>query len=829
MTDLENSNNNPLYEFSIKLCVAIKKHKCLYDRIALHKNPPPPCQIAWQTVAKECGESVKACKARWRSLQQGFFQSLKRKGNRYYLHDQMDFLLQKSKSRVRKSAQMPNINDVETNIDESFGQQENNTADDEEPVTIADSDSHTTSADESNEMNSSRDQSALGVGGFIINELRDEADEDRKRLSYKRACKRGLDPDLVNDLEDDEPEEKKSRKSLANEEQDKQVNAQNKKFLVRMDKIKLNNKTVLTTDHKTEAYVETSSPKKLNVEVKTYAGQFKRSMIEEKKFHDSATQYDMEMMKTYDDIFLESIRSQLLIMNGRQKMMFKRKMYESLLEVFDDNTDFPKANEVLKAPPKAATKLINTTVGELRLMRELVSLVQAAKNTPEIIESKEKIKTAESTANAPAKPTATAATPAYNKAAVSENRSKASISSPLSLSPSLEEDDDLQFSLDNIDDEDDLPLPKSWDDIKAKTNDTNKPKAAKDNVMGLPKRVLQKVVRVAGSSGSTIVARDGDKKRIYRIYPKTVNNLPANAIKSASNVGTFYVGPNKTTNDTTNNLNKSLPGNISIRPMTNNSITINNSPQTSSNKTPTTTPTVIKTVNPGNRLLSPTTGYFKVVPTSKNLAPANSKITTSASSIATSNSNNNSTNTVITRITATKNPMLPPNLPTKRTVQIRSHVNAPQLMQRRYSICGPLPSEKSSQATSPKAFIINRPTDKSSVSQIHISQPISLNTTTHTSTNSNISSSSNNSSTVSSTTSNAKPAASTPEDVKPPKTLEKSQDSLNPLESLTVDTDRNAFNVTEEIPILETAGTIGADNLDPLFVKPPQIKAEPLD
>lgn len=46
-------------DFSLKLCAAVKKHKCLHDRIALHKNPPLECRLAWEEVAKECNESSK--------------------------------------------------------------------------------------------------------------------------------------------------------------------------------------------------------------------------------------------------------------------------------------------------------------------------------------------------------------------------------------------------------------------------------------------------------------------------------------------------------------------------------------------------------------------------------------------------------------------------------------------------------------------------------------------------------------------------------------------------------------------------------------------------
>ena len=56
---LDDAGNNPLLEFSVKLCAAVKKEKCLYDRTAMHKNTSPDIETAWVKVAKECNETSK--------------------------------------------------------------------------------------------------------------------------------------------------------------------------------------------------------------------------------------------------------------------------------------------------------------------------------------------------------------------------------------------------------------------------------------------------------------------------------------------------------------------------------------------------------------------------------------------------------------------------------------------------------------------------------------------------------------------------------------------------------------------------------------------------
>ncbi|XP_037825070.1 myosin-G heavy chain-like [Lucilia sericata] len=859
MSDLENANS--VFDISVKLCAAIEKHKCLYDRNSVRKNSTPECEKAWQVVAKECNQTVDYCRNRWKNLLRAFYQGINRRGNPYYLHDYMSYLLEDENKAKSKRQPEATLND-ETNSTITHDDIVN--VDDDE---AEESDSNTNSADESNEKIDGN-KSQGGGGGFIIDEIGEEAGEGEnreRRLSYKRSCKRGLDPELLGDLGDEdsqEPGSKRSRKVLKeggkrSEHNDLEL-LSNKKVVVRMDKIKINkpfndnksaeeleemrSKMIKDTMNSTERFsmeTKTSTPKAVKmVDSSTSTAVATRCM---------GTQYENSIdFMDYDEIFMQSIKQRLQEMNARQKMNFKAKIYKSLLEVFDDTADFPGSNEVLKLPHKKP-QVINTTTGELRLMRELVSLVQAAKSTPEIVNAKEKVKTI--TAMAPAPAAQTVPAPIASKTPIklpmpnnTDNSSKAQIS-PLSLSPTLD-DDDFQFSLDNIDDDDDLDLPRTWEEIKAKPSEPAKTAASvtptvEENVMGLPRRILQKVVRVSGSSGSTIVARDGDRKRIYRIYPKTMNpnnNTTSSTIANKNtNMGTFYVtpakGPGETGSAQNTNKNQSNMSNITVRSFNTNNINNNITPVTTSNSDATTSAnssnqstatnsgnqTAFKNVHPANRILSSTTGLFKTVPSPK---PLTNPINQKPANVQTTSNFPTST---VTKVTAmSKNPMLPPtsaNLAAKRQI-VRSHINAPQIMQRRYSICGPLPAEKTqptpttmtgSPITSKGLNALNnRPqtqsSNSSSVSQIQISQPISLNT-------------------AAAKTSNTQTL--------PTRSV---SDYSTPVADIKISFKEPAANKpktpaasTEEIPILETAGTVGVDVLDPLFVKQSHIKSEPSD
>ncbi|XP_017022923.1 mucin-17 isoform X2 [Drosophila kikkawai] len=80
-----------------------------------------------------------------------------------------------------------------------------------------------------------------------------------------------------------------------------------------------------------------------------------------------------------DEHFLDMIKPQMKEMNPRQKMHFKKKVFQALMETFDDATDFPEAGELQHFNINTPSGFEHVTSPELRLIRELVSLVSAAK------------------------------------------------------------------------------------------------------------------------------------------------------------------------------------------------------------------------------------------------------------------------------------------------------------------------------------------------------------------------------------------------------------------------------------------------------------------
>ncbi|XP_033244946.1 flocculation protein FLO11-like isoform X1 [Drosophila miranda] len=85
-----------------------------------------------------------------------------------------------------------------------------------------------------------------------------------------------------------------------------------------------------------------------------------------------------------DQHFLEIVRPQMAEMNPRQKLNFKKKVFHSLMETFDDATDFPKAEELQHFNINTPSGFEHVSGGEMLLVRELVSLVCSAKRSDAI-------------------------------------------------------------------------------------------------------------------------------------------------------------------------------------------------------------------------------------------------------------------------------------------------------------------------------------------------------------------------------------------------------------------------------------------------------------
>uniref|UniRef100_A0A1I8Q3C6 MADF domain-containing protein n=1 Tax=Stomoxys calcitrans TaxID=35570 RepID=A0A1I8Q3C6_STOCA len=581
-------NEQQNIQASARLCDAIKWHPCLYDSKSKVYQMKHAVDAAWRSIANECEDTVANCKFRWRVIRKSFAIAYRKHGakNKHYLKEYLQYLVPHVNSidineRVSGAERVETMQHEEeaeeSEGDEAEEYEEDHIEDDAEEFEhieeeeneeeyeereyrpkvdqhTDEQESETSSAEETVKDKFTGRASRNRANASKLDDTHDEdgdSQQGRRISRTRKATKRYLESGLCDSRKKERQDEKRPRISFesnnkkshssspALQEPEKRktpmtANLPNKRVEVKLVKTKINEpepKPVEPKKPTPEAagkFKVTSTDKSRTVMIKvskptenTDSTVVKRYTIsapaEIKKCANQSTQCDNDKPNTLDEEFLDSIKPQMELMNSRQKFNFKKRVFQALMDVFDDATNFPNKGEVIDLPATGAPRYENTTLGELRLIRELVHLVQAAKTTPEIMEANEKV--------------------------------ELPIESSVTSSPS-DKGDKSDKNQGNI-------------VVAAERKSTTTVQVLKNKeTLGLPRHILQKVVKVAGSNGGTILAHEGEKRRVYRIYPK--GTLPP-SVASATNsnvastaIGTFYVTPPKTTTAALNPQSKTV-------------------------------------------------------------------------------------------------------------------------------------------------------------------------------------------------------------------------------------------------------------------------------
>ncbi|XP_075160764.1 uncharacterized protein LOC142233649 [Haematobia irritans] len=609
---------------SARLCDAIKWHPCLYDSKSKVYQMKHAVDAAWRSIANECEDTVANCKFRWRVIQKSFARDYIKYGpkNKHYLKEYLEYLIPhvsaidipenvgRNSERNNTTQQEEEVEeyeleeaeddeeeDREENADEELDDYENEG--EEDPGTggrhAEENDSDFSSADETvkgklrGPLSHRRKHTSKFEDTNTHDEDGDAGDSQQgyssaqgRRISrMRKATKRYLESGLCDSrksenrqnekrprLSDDrkksatnspaleEPEKRRSIgnfpnrkvevklvKTKLNEFESKKSNVEQKEPTKKQDAESSDKFKISMPDKSRTVMVKVNKPTENSDSTaeKRYTLSFPDSM---KKIENRSTQCNSDIPKTLDEQFLDTIKPQMELMNSRQKFNFKKRVYQALMDVFDDGTNFPNKDEVINMPSTGAPRFDTTSLGELRLMRELVLLVQAAKTTPEIMDATEKVATLGET-------------------------------SPSSKS----EKNDRSLSLSTA-----TPTP-----TERKSTTSNLVPLKNKDTLGLPRHILQKVVKVAGSNGGTILAHEGEKRRVYRIYPKgtlppSVTNVATTNAASAASIGTFYVTPPKTTTASSNLLSTKVNTNNTMSASTVGTSSVNGKPLTYNGK-----------------------------------------------------------------------------------------------------------------------------------------------------------------------------------------------------------------------------------------------------
>ncbi|XP_018803142.1 PREDICTED: uncharacterized protein LOC108977739 [Bactrocera latifrons] len=88
------------YQINAKICRLVERYPCMYDRSHPHYLKKDVVDKAWVKISKEMDDSIPSCKERWRNIRTSFARSINvnkipSSANRtkpYYLHEELQFL-----------------------------------------------------------------------------------------------------------------------------------------------------------------------------------------------------------------------------------------------------------------------------------------------------------------------------------------------------------------------------------------------------------------------------------------------------------------------------------------------------------------------------------------------------------------------------------------------------------------------------------------------------------------------------------------------------------------------------------------------------------------
>uniref|UniRef100_A0A1A9WE60 MADF domain-containing protein n=1 Tax=Glossina brevipalpis TaxID=37001 RepID=A0A1A9WE60_9MUSC len=294
------------YQANAKLCRLVRKCPWMYDRNHHNYAKKHILDKSWTKIAKECNDSVASCKERWRNIRAAFARSINiykthsgpNRVKPYYLHKELTFLVKP----------MMEGRDRKDDYD-----------DDTRPDMDAVKDDELEEEEEDDDMEQAEDEE----------EFQDETAEIKSAFE-------ALNPAIRIHTE----EYPKVLKAVHNNNQ----NAASSNNNNNLHEYEMNGlfepQTEFTTNEaeaefnfQEDAEQERKFPKRpLQIE----ADNFESKRL--KLTNGSITSSEADVR------FLEALLPDMALMNTRQKVIFKRKIYQTLEEVFENSSDFPNIN-----------------------------------------------------------------------------------------------------------------------------------------------------------------------------------------------------------------------------------------------------------------------------------------------------------------------------------------------------------------------------------------------------------------------------------------------------------------------------------------------------
>ncbi|XP_075160042.1 uncharacterized protein LOC142233131 [Haematobia irritans] len=325
MPDAAAEQRTIAFQSNAKLCRLVRKCPWMYDRTHHNYAKKHILDKSWCKIARECNDSVASCKERWRNIRAAFARSINiykthsgpNRVKPYYLHKELSFLVKPMMEGRDKNDDIQEISEISAKDEYTEGEEEE---DDDAEQDEDDDDQQAMVGEEEDDL---PDDTAEIKSAFealnpdisihtepryhkLITQKNNSHDFDAMSSGIFEPHTEFSTSDAEHDFHDTRYDDTMSQTT----DIDRRISNHNSNT---------NNTAITGTTIKRPMLFDTEGYD---------AKRFKLSQIPA-----SATEPDIR--------FLEALLPDMALMNTRQKIIFKRKIYQTLEEVFENSNDFP--------------------------------------------------------------------------------------------------------------------------------------------------------------------------------------------------------------------------------------------------------------------------------------------------------------------------------------------------------------------------------------------------------------------------------------------------------------------------------------------------------
>ncbi|KAM7355496.1 uncharacterized protein ACRADG_001527 [Cochliomyia hominivorax] len=345
------------YNINAKICRLVEQYPCMYDRSHPHYLKKDVVDQAWIRISKEMNDSISSCKERWRNIRTSYARSINvnkipASANRtkpYYLHEELQFLALHITPGIPVSRRSASNS---YNGSNSFYTSPLSEKGDIPKVSLCDEsiDSYaaTMHDDTEDKTQFNQEERSNSVASDATSKNTQEMEQDGQQPETQRQ-------QSPNNMLTGETEEPEFHPPVVQIEED-------------------NGEILQIQNNRRDSVNYACAPPKKRLRVKDNC--YASDNFPETKPLDLLPQHD------YDGIFLQGLLPEMKAMDFRQKIIFKRRIYEVLGEIFDNSSQATSTtnNNATSSSSSVNTPVINPLQGvntaDLNMLRRLNTLLQ---------------------------------------------------------------------------------------------------------------------------------------------------------------------------------------------------------------------------------------------------------------------------------------------------------------------------------------------------------------------------------------------------------------------------------------------------------------------